>query len=72
MNSFPPREWRTETDRQDGMRVKRRTPGKLYVEWTNAYLGKSKIINKAIQDIGMGRYQWELFVLCGFGWLADK
>lgn len=34
--------------------------------------GKSKIINKAIQDIGMGRYQWELFVLCGFGWLADK
>ena len=20
----------------------------------------------------MGRYQWELFVLCGFGWLADK
>jgi hypothetical protein len=35
-------------------------------------LGKSKVINKAIQDIGMGRYQWELFVLCGFGWLADK
>ena len=34
--------------------------------------GKSKIINKAIQDIGMGKYQWELFVLCGFGWLADK
>lgn len=20
----------------------------------------------------MGRYQWELFVLCGFGWMADK
>ena len=20
----------------------------------------------------MGRYQWELFVLCGFGWFADK
>lgn len=20
----------------------------------------------------MGRYQWELFVLAGFGWLADK
>ena len=34
--------------------------------------GKSKVINKAIQDIGMGRYQWQLFVLCGFGWLADK
>ncbi|KAI1338497.1 MFS general substrate transporter [Xylariaceae sp. FL0016] len=37
-----------------------------------AYDRKSKLINKAIQDIGMGRYQWELFVLCGFGWLADN
>jgi hypothetical protein len=33
---------------------------------------KSKVINKAIQDIGMGRYNRELFVLCGFGWFADK
>jgi hypothetical protein len=34
--------------------------------------GKSKVINKAIQDIGMGKYQWELFTLCGMGWLADN
>lgn len=33
---------------------------------------KSRLINKAIQDIGMGRYNWQLFVLCGFGWFADK
>ncbi|RYO92011.1 hypothetical protein DL766_006633 [Monosporascus sp. MC13-8B] len=39
---------------------------------STAYDQKSKVINKAIQDIGMGRYQWELFVLCGFGWLADN
>lgn len=38
----------------------------------SAYDRKSKVINKAIQDIGMGRYQWELFILCGMGWLADK
>ncbi|KAI1084517.1 sugar transporter [Whalleya microplaca] len=38
----------------------------------SAYDRKSKVINRAIQDIGMGRYQWELFVLCGFGWLADN
>ncbi|KAL2216568.1 major facilitator superfamily domain-containing protein [Thermoascus aurantiacus ATCC 26904] len=37
-----------------------------------AYDRKAKVINKALQDIGMGRYQWELFVLCGFGWLADN
>ena len=55
------------------MLVKRRTLKKLCMtKPTNDSLGKSKIINKAIQDIGMGRYQWELFVLCGFGWLADK
>ncbi|KAF6226411.1 hypothetical protein HO133_009277 [Letharia lupina] len=37
-----------------------------------AYDRKSKVINKAIMDIGMGPYQWQLFVLCGFGWLADN
>lgn len=38
----------------------------------SAYDRKSKVANKAIQDIGMGRYQWQLFVLCGFGWFADN
>ncbi|PNY27443.1 MFS-type transporter [Tolypocladium capitatum] len=33
---------------------------------------KSKLINKAVQDIGMGRYNWQLFILCGFGWFADN
>jgi hypothetical protein len=36
------------------------------------HLGKAKVINSALMDIGMGRYQWQLFFLCGFGWLADK
>jgi hypothetical protein len=39
---------------------------------TNKSAVKSKLINKAIQDIGMGRYNWQLFFLCGFGWFADK
>ncbi|KAH6630920.1 major facilitator superfamily domain-containing protein [Chaetomium sp. MPI-SDFR-AT-0129] len=39
--------------------------------WTG-YEMKSKLINKAIQDIGMGTYNWQLFVLCGFGWFADN
>jgi len=38
----------------------------------DAYDLKSRVINKAIQDIGMGRYNWKLFGLCGFGWFADK
>ncbi|CAG8314784.1 unnamed protein product [Penicillium salamii] len=38
----------------------------------SAYDRKSKVINRALQDIGMGRYQWQLFFLCGFGWTADN
>ena len=44
----------------------------ICVAVSNQEVGKSKVINKAIQDVGMGTYQWKLFVLCGFGWLADK
>jgi hypothetical protein len=44
----------------------------FYDQLLKAAIGKSKIINKALQDIGMGRYQWHLFSLCGMGWLADK
>lgn len=40
-------------------------------QWSE-YEIKSKLINKAIQDIGMGFYNWQLFVLCGFGWFADN
>ncbi|KAJ5574294.1 uncharacterized protein N7459_008721 [Penicillium hispanicum] len=36
------------------------------------YDRKAKVINRALQDIGMGRYQWQLFFLCGFGWTADN
>ncbi|KHJ34108.1 putative sugar transporter [Erysiphe necator] len=35
------------------------------------YDKKCIIINRAIEDVGMGRYNWSLFVLCGFGWFTD-
>ncbi|KAK1827831.1 major facilitator superfamily domain-containing protein [Podospora conica] len=54
----------------EGLRREVRSGGKGE-KWT-AYEMKSKLINKAIQDIGMGRYNWQLFVLCGFGWFADN
>ncbi|KAF5010027.1 hypothetical protein FDECE_3806 [Fusarium decemcellulare] len=40
-------------------------------QWTT-YEIKSKLMNKAIGDIGMGSYNWQLFVLCGCGWFADN
>ncbi|KAL8956589.1 MAG: hypothetical protein Q9193_005926 [Seirophora villosa] len=36
------------------------------------YQAKAHVLNNAIQQIGMGRYQWELFVLVGFGWSMDN
>ncbi|KAF5341037.1 hypothetical protein D9611_006172 [Ephemerocybe angulata] len=36
------------------------------------YLEKTQILNEAIQSIGMGRYQWGLFIVTGFGWFADN
>ncbi|KAJ5773492.1 Major facilitator superfamily domain general substrate transporter [Penicillium paradoxum] len=38
----------------------------------SAYDRKAKVINRALSDIGMGKYQWQLFFLCGFGWTADN
>ncbi|KAI0474394.1 sugar transporter [Xylaria cf. heliscus] len=54
----------------EGLRrdVRKGEPGRRWTE----YELKSKLINKAIQDIGMGQYNWQLFVLCGFGWFADN
>ncbi|KAF5335322.1 hypothetical protein D9611_011779 [Ephemerocybe angulata] len=36
------------------------------------YLAKAQILNEAIQSIGMGKYQWGLFIVTGFGWFADN
>ncbi|OSC97471.1 MFS general substrate transporter [Trametes coccinea BRFM310] len=36
------------------------------------YTAKARIIGDALQEIGMGRYQWYLFFLTGFGWFSDN
>ncbi|KAK3394609.1 membrane transporter [Podospora didyma] len=36
------------------------------------YEEKARVLNRAIQDIGMGWYQWQLFVVVGFGWASDN
>jgi len=36
------------------------------------YQAKARLLNCAIQEIGMGKYQWYLFVVAGFGWFADS
>ncbi|KAL1405033.1 hypothetical protein Q8F55_008656 [Vanrija albida] len=36
------------------------------------YEAKARVLNAAIQEIGMGWYQWQLFFVVGFGWAADQ
>ncbi|KAI0035530.1 MFS general substrate transporter [Vararia minispora EC-137] len=36
------------------------------------YHAKTHVLNMAMQEIGMGRYQWALFVVSGFGWFSDS
>ncbi len=35
------------------------------------YAAKARVLNRAIQEIGMGRYQWQLFFVIGFGWAQE-
>lgn len=36
------------------------------------YESKARALNGAIQKIGMGWYQWQLFAVVGFGWASDN
>ncbi|KAI9713284.1 MAG: hypothetical protein M1828_001457 [Chrysothrix sp. TS-e1954] len=36
------------------------------------YEAKARVLNHAIQEIGMGWYQWQLFIVVGFGWANDN
>ncbi|MCJ1474193.1 hypothetical protein MMC13_002851 [Lambiella insularis] len=36
------------------------------------YAAKAHVLNNAIQEIGMGWYQWQLFIVVGFGWASDN
>lgn len=36
------------------------------------YHAKAKLLGEAMNEIGMGKYQWKLFVAAGFGWFSDS
>ncbi|CRG87924.1 Cytochrome b2, mitochondrial [Talaromyces islandicus] len=39
---------------------------------TQAYRLKSELVGKCIEEVGMGKFQWKLFVVTGFGWIVDN
>ncbi|OJD29074.1 major facilitator superfamily transporter [Diplodia corticola] len=39
---------------------------------SDSYRLKSELVSKQLTEIGMGKYQWCLFVVTGFGWITDN
>jgi hypothetical protein len=39
---------------------------------TQAYRLKSELVGKCMEEFGMGKFQWKLFVVTGFGWIVDN
>ncbi|OAL44006.1 MFS general substrate transporter [Pyrenochaeta sp. DS3sAY3a] len=39
---------------------------------SEAYRLKSELVAQHLTDIGMGKFQWMLFVVTGFGWIVDN
>ncbi|KAL2812183.1 hypothetical protein BJX63DRAFT_421922 [Aspergillus granulosus] len=39
---------------------------------TDAYRLKSELISQCMAEIGMGWFQWKLFIVTGFGWVVDN
>lgn len=39
---------------------------------SDSYRMKSEIVARCMDEMGMGRYQWCLFVVTGFGWVTDN
>ncbi|GAA5978630.1 hypothetical protein JCM10908_004429 [Rhodotorula pacifica] len=36
------------------------------------FMAKAQVINQSLEECGMGRFQWELFMSAGFGYFSDN
>ena len=43
----------------------------LRMEQLTLYEKKALLVNRELDSHGMGKYQWYIFFLCGFGYLID-
>ena len=41
------------------------------MEGLTLYEKKALLVNRELNSHGMGKYQWYIFFLCGFGYLVD-
>lgn len=55
----------------DGHHSESLTDGLSFDNDVSLYEKKCTLINREIDSHGMGRYQWYIWFLCGFGYLLD-
>ena len=39
---------------------------------SDSYRLKSELVSRCMNEIGMGRFHWLLFIVCGFGGMVDN
>jgi hypothetical protein len=52
-----------------GLSIK--TPGS-HAGTDAVFASKAQLLNAAMLDVGMGKYQWLLFLMTGVGWFLDS
>lgn len=55
----------------DGVRVYHSGESDPDMEGLTLYEKKALLVNRELDSHGMGKYQWYIFFLCGFGYLID-
>ncbi|KAJ5140887.1 hypothetical protein N7448_004295 [Penicillium atrosanguineum] len=62
---------RPEKEHKNMFGVKIKTP-ESHAGTDAVFAAKAQLLNAAMLDVGMGRYQWLLFLMTGVGWFLDS
>lgn len=83
MESIRPAQVRGDSDKGSVRDVEMRKPAAksgTYIDTeaiptgtsNGVYERKVAVMNQALIDLGMGRFQWKIYALTGFGWFVDN
>ncbi|KAJ5719967.1 hypothetical protein N7493_006845 [Penicillium malachiteum] len=62
---------RSEQEHKNLLGLKINTP-ETHAGTDVVFAAKSQLLNQAMLDVGMGKYQWFLFLMTGVGWFLDS
>ncbi|KAJ5708546.1 hypothetical protein N7488_008347 [Penicillium malachiteum] len=62
---------RSEQEQKNLLGLKIKSP-ETHAGTDVVFAAKSQLLNQAMLDVGMGKYQWFLFLMTGVGWFLDS